>query len=137
MTGVVFFEALPCIAPLSDAYRVRVESEAIHNLMLLGMSRVTDNCMACDIMPTDTSWEQFWRFPGTKSERTEVCPFDVALLRDRPSRYVAQVEVAERPRELAQEFWARVFPLYTSPSPRDRTRSRIPSSACKKKICNY
>ena len=24
--------------------------------------------------------------------------------------------------------------LYTSPSPRDRTRSRMPSSACKKKI---
>ena len=35
--------------------------------------------------------------------------------------------------------FARVSPclLYTSPSPRDRTRSRMPSSACKKKTNKY
>ena len=31
---------------------------------------------------------------------------------------------------------SRVCLLYTSPSPRDRTRSRMPSSACKKKQHN-
>ena len=33
--------------------------------------------------------------------------------------------------------WFKACLLYTSPSPRDRTRSRMPSSACKKKTTNH
>ena len=33
----------------------------------------------------------------------------------------------------SSDRWNKICLLYTSPSPRDRTRSRMPSSACKKK----
>ncbi len=49
--------------------------------------------------------EPLLEVPGDKVQDDRGAPFGVALIRDRPSRYGAQVEVVERPRELAQEFW--------------------------------
>src|SRR5665811_2077642 len=45
----------------------------------------------------------------------------------------ASDEAMARGIDAAERLWVWICLLYTSPSPRDRTRSRMPSSACKKK----
>ena len=73
------------------------------------------------------------KIPVTSKREMEKALSDARALADNPSERIPlpkRIEILERTRLFVEKNYDRIVCLlYTSPSPRDRTRSRMPSSA--------
>ena len=85
-------------------------AERKHTEVAVGILLRDDGAMLLSTRPPGKPYAGYWEFPGGKLEAGET------------------VEQALR-RELIEELGVTICLLYTSPSPRDRQKSRMPSSA--------